>query len=82
MNATIWDFLPSAGVISAAVVGVALIAPLSSVGMRPRVAGIVTGDHVYDLLGLRLFSLMWLRSVAITRPLLVHLFDSSALTHV
>ena len=65
MNAIVWYFLSLAGVFSAATVGIALVAPPSSVALRPGVAGFVTGDRVHGLRGLRLLSLVWLRSVAI-----------------
>ena len=65
MNAAVRDFLPSVGVISAAVVGVASVAPPSSVVLRPGVAGFVTVDHVHGLWCLRLLGLMMIRSVAI-----------------
>ena len=79
MDAAIRDFLPSASVVSAAAVGVASVAPLSSVVLRPGVARFVDGDRIHGLRGLRLLDLMWLRSVAVTRPLLVHFFESSPL---
>ena len=82
MNAAIRNFLLSAGVFSPTTIGVASVAPPSSVVLRPGVAGCVTGDCVHDLWGLHLLSLMWLRSVAIARPLLIHLFDFPALSSV
>ena len=82
MNAAVGYFLSSAGVFPPTPVGVASVAPPSSVILRPGVAGFVTGDRVHGLWGLRLLSLMWLRSVAIARPLLIHLFDSSVLSLV
>ena len=65
MNAAIGYFLFSARVFPPTPIGVASVAPPSSVVLRPGVAGFVTGDHVRGLRGLRLFSLMWLRTVAI-----------------
>ena len=82
MNAAVGNFLPSAGVFPPTPIGVASVAPPSSVVLRPGVAGFVTGDHVHGLRGLRLFGLMWLRSVAIARSLLIHLFDSPTLSFV
>ena len=80
MNATVGYFLLSAGVFPPTMIGVASVAPPSSVVLRPGVAGFITGDHVHGLRGLRLFSLIWLRSVAIARSLLIHLFNSLTLT--
>ena len=80
MNAAVGYFLPSAGVIPLTPTGVASVAPPSSVVLRLGVAGFVTRDRVHGLRGLRLFSLIWLRSVTIARSLLVHLFDSLALS--
>jgi hypothetical protein len=82
MDAAIRDFLPSASVVSAAAVGVASVAPLSSIVLRPGVARFVDGDRIHGLRGLRLLDLMWPRSVAITRPLLVHFFESLPLAFV
>ena len=82
MDAAVGYILPSAGVFSATAVGIASVAPPSSVALRPGVAGFVTGDCVHGLRSLRLFSLMRLRSVATAQSLLIHLFDSSALTLV
>ena len=82
MNAEIGYFLFLAGVFPPTPIGVASVAPPSSVVLRPGVAGFITGDRVHRLWGLRLLSLLWLRSVAIARPLLIHLFDSSALSVV
>ena len=82
MNAAVWYFLFSAGVFPSTTIGVASFAPHSSIVLRPEVAGFVTGDHVHGLRDLHLLSLMWLRSVMIARPLLIHLFDSSALSFV
>ena len=82
MNAAVWDFLPSASVVPAATVGVASIAPPSSVVLRPGVAGFVAGDRVHGLRDLCLFSLVCLRSVAIAQSLLIHLFDSPELSFV
>ena len=65
MNAAIWYFLFSARVFPPTPIGVASVAPPSSVVLRPGVAGFVTGDSVHGLRGLRLFSLVWLRSIAI-----------------
>ena len=77
VDAAVRDFLPSIGVISATAVGVASVAPPSSVVLTPGVARFVAGDRVHGLRGLRLLGLMWPRSVAVARPLLVHLFESS-----
>ena len=82
INAAVGYFLPSAGVFPLTLTGVASVAPPSSVVLRPGVAGFVTRDRVHGLRGLRLFSLMWLRPVAIARSLLIHLFDSPALSFV
>ena len=82
MNAAVWYFLFSAEVFPPTTIGVASVAPPSSVVLRPGVAGFVTGDHVHGLRGLRLRSLIWLRSVAIARPLLIHLFNSSVFSFV
>ena len=82
MYTAIGYFLPSAGVFSPTAVGIASVAPPSSVVLRPGVVGFITGVRVHDLWGLRLFSLMWLPSVAIARSLLIHLFDSLTLTLV
>ena len=65
MNAAVRNFLLSVGVLPPATIGVASFAPPSSVVLRPGVAGFVTGDRVHGLRGLRLFRLMWLRSVTI-----------------
>ena len=81
MNAAVGYFLLSAGVFPPAPIGVASVAPPSIV-LRPGVAGFVTGDRVHGLWGLRLLGLMWLRSVAIAQPLLIHLFDSPAFSSV
>ena len=77
IDTAVWDFLLSSGVVSAAAVGVASVAPPSSVVLTPVVARFVAGDRVHGLRGLRLLGLMWPRSVAVARPLLVHLFESS-----
>ena len=82
MNAAVRDFLPSAGVISAAAVGVASVAPPSSVVLRPGVARFIAGDRIHILRGLRLLGLVRPRSVVVMRSLLVHLFESSPLTLV
>ena len=82
MYTAIGYFLPSTGVFPPTAVGIASVAPPSSVVLRPGVAGFVTGDCVHGLRGLRLFSLMWLRSITIVRSLLIHLFDSPALSFV
>ena len=82
MNAAVGNFLPSAGVFPPIAVGIASVAPPSSVVLRPGVAGYVTGDRVHGLPNLRLLSLMCLPSIAIARSLLIHLFDSSMLTLV
>ena len=74
MNAAVWDFLPSAGVVPAATVGVASIAPPSSIVLRSGVACFIAGDRVHDLRGLRLLSLVRPRSVVVAHPLRVHLF--------
>jgi hypothetical protein len=42
--------------------------------LRSGLAGFVTGDRVHGPRGLCLFSLIWLRSVAIARSLFIHLF--------
>ena len=81
MNAAVGYFLPSARVLSPTLIGVASVAP-PSVVLRLGVAGFIGGDRVHSLRGLRLFSLMWLQSIAIARSLLIHLFDSSTLTLV
>ena len=65
MFAAVGNFLLSARIFSPTTIGVALVAPPSSVVLRPGVVGFVTGDRVHGLRGLRLFSLVWLRSVAI-----------------
>ena len=80
MNAAVRDFLLSAGVFPPTSNRIVLVAPPSSVVLRPGVAGFITGDHVHGLWGLRSLILIWLRSVAIARPLLIHLFDSPALS--
>ena len=49
MNAAIRNFLLSAGVFSPTTIGVASVAPPSSVVLRPGVAGFVAGDRVYGL---------------------------------
>ena len=49
MNAAIRNFLLSAGVFLPTTIGVASVAPPSSVVLRPGVAGCVTGDCVHDL---------------------------------
>ena len=82
MNAAVWDFLPSTGVVSTAAVGVASIAPPSSVVLRLGVTHFITRDRVHGLRGLCLLSLVWLCSVAVARPLLVHLFKPSPLALV
>ena len=82
MDAAIWSFLPSAGVVSAAAVGVASVAPPSSVVLRPGVAHFVTGDRVHGLRSLRLVGLVWFRPFAVPRPLLVHPVKSSPLALV
>ena len=81
VNAAVGYFLPSAGVFSPTLIGVASVAP-PSVVLRPGVTGFVAGDRVHSLRGLRLFSLVWIRSVAIAQSLLIHLFDSPALSFV
>ena len=65
MNAAVGYILFSVRVFPPTPIGVASVAPPSSVVLRPRVAGFVTGDSVHGLRGLRLFSVLWLRSVAI-----------------
>ena len=82
MNAVVRDFLLSAGVFPPTSIRIVSVARPSSVVLRPGVAGFVTGDRVHGLWGLRLLGLMWLRSVAIARPVLIHLFDSPALSSV
>ena len=82
MYTAIGYFLPSAGVFPPTAVGIASVAPPSSVVLRSGVAGFVTGDRVHGLWGLRLLGLMRLRSVAIARPLLIHLFDSPAFSFI
>ena len=80
MNAAVRDFLLSAGVFPPTSNRIVPVAPPSSVILRPGVAGFDAGDRVHGFWGLRLLSLIWLRSVAISRPLLIHLFDSPALS--
>ena len=80
MNAAVGYFLLSAGVFPPAPIGVASVAPPSSVVLRPGVAGFVAGDRVHGFWGLRLLGLIWLWSVAIARPLLIHLFNSPVLS--
>ena len=82
MNAAVRDFLLLAGVFPPTSIRIVSVAPPSSVVLRPGVAGFVTGDRVHGFWGLRLLGLIWLRSVAIARPLLIHLFDSLALSPV
>ena len=82
MNAAVGHFLLSAGIFPPTPIGVTSVAPPSSVALRPGVTGFVTGDRVHDLWGLRLLGLMWLWSVAIARPLLIHLFDPPALSSI
>ena len=65
MYTAIGYFLSSTGVFPPTADGVASVAPPSSVVLRPGVVGFVTGDRVHSLRGLRLFSLVWLRSIAI-----------------
>ena len=65
VNAAVGYLLFSVGVFPPTPIGVASVAPPSSVVLRPRVAGFVTGDCVHRLQGLRLFSLVWLWSIAI-----------------
>ena len=66
MNAVVGYFLPSAGVFPPTPVGVASVAPPSSIVLRLGVAGFVAGDRVHGLRGLCLLGLIWLRSVVIT----------------
>ena len=82
MYATIGNFLLSAEVFPPTPIGIVPIVPPSSVVLRLGVAGFVTGDRVHGLWGLRLLGLMWLRSVAIARPVLIHLFDSPVFSFV
>ena len=82
MYAAVGNFLLSAGVFPLTPIGIVSIAPPSSVVLRPGVAVFVTQDRVYGLWGLRLLGPIWLRSVAIARPLLIHLFDSLVLSLV
>ena len=82
MNAAVRNFLLSAGVFPPTSIGIAPVAPPSSVVLRPGVARFVDGDRIHGLRGLRLLDLMWPRSVAITRPLLVHFFESLLLAFV
>ena len=82
MNAAVGNFLPSAGVFPPTPVGVASVAPPSSVVLRPGVAGFVTGDRVHGLRCFRLLGLMLVRTVAITSPVRIHFFDSSTLSFV
>ena len=63
MYTTIGYFLPSAGVFPPTAVGIASVAPPSSVVLRSGVAGFVTRDRVHSLWGLCLLCLIWLRSV-------------------
>ena len=65
MNTVVGYFLPSAGVFPPTPVGIVSVAPPFSVVLRPGVAGFITGDRVHGLRGLRLFSVLWLRSIAI-----------------
>jgi hypothetical protein len=76
MDAAVWNFLPSTGVASAATVGVASVAPLSSIVLRPGVVCFVVGDRIHGLRGLCLLGFVWSRSIAVMRLLLVLLFES------
>ena len=49
MNAAVGYFLFSAGIFFPTTTRIALIAPPSSVVLRPGVAGFVAGDRVHDL---------------------------------
>ena len=49
MNAAVWYFLFSVGVFPPTPIGVASVAPPSSIVLRPGVAGFVTGDRVHAL---------------------------------
>jgi hypothetical protein len=80
MDVAVGNFLLSAGIFPSTPIGVTSVAPPSSIVVRPGVAGFITGDHVHGLSGLRLLVLLWLWSVAIARPLLIHLFDPPALS--
>ena len=82
MNAVVRHFLLSAGIFPLTPIGVTSVAPPSSVALRPGVAGFVTGDRVHGLWGLCLLGLIWLWSVTIARPFLIHLFDSPVLSSV
>ena len=76
MNAAVWDFLPSASVVPAATVGVASIAPPSSIVLRSGVACFIAGDRIHGHRILRLFGLMRPRPIVVVHPLLYHLFES------
>ena len=76
MNVAAGNFLPSVGVFSATAVGVASIAPPSSIVLRSGVACFIAGDRVHGHRILRLFGLMRPRPIAVVRPLLYHLFES------
>jgi hypothetical protein len=82
VDTIVWDFLPSAGVVSVAAVRVASVTPASSVFLRPGVACFVVEDRVHCLRGLRLLSLVRPHPVAVARPLLIHFFESSLLALV
>ena len=82
MNAAIGYFLFSAKVFPPTPIGVASVAPPSSVVLRPGVAGFVTGDRVHGLRCFCLLGLMLVRTVAITSPVRIHFFDSSTLSFV
>ena len=51
MNAAVWYFLFSAEVFPPTTIGVASVAPPSSVVLRPGVTDFVTGDRVHSLRG-------------------------------
>jgi hypothetical protein len=82
IDTAVWDFLLSSGVVSAAAVGVASVAPPSSIVLRMGVARFVARDCVHCLRGLRLIGLVRPRSFTVLRSLLVHLFKSSPLALV
>ena len=80
VNAAVGGFLFSTGVFPSTLIGVASVTPPSSVVLRPGVASFITGDRVHGLWGLRLLGMLLIWSVAIARPLRIHLFDSPALS--
>ena len=82
MDAAVWYFLPSAGVFSSTAVGIASVAPPSSIIVRPGVARFITGDCVYDLWGLRLVDLVRPQPFLVPHPMLIDLFKTSPLALV